>query len=128
MKIGIIGAGQMGSTLARLLVKVEDGYEVALSNSRDPSSLESLVREIGPRCVAKSAFEVANWAEVVVLMMPWTALPSLQGDLKDKIVIDALNPFDIQGSLIDLKGIPSSVLVQQRFPEAKVIKVFNTIW
>jgi len=128
MKIGIIGAGQMGSALARLLVKAERVYEVTLSNSRDPSSLKSLVQEIGPRCIAKSAFEAVNWAEIIVLMMPWITLPSVQGDLQGKIVIDALNPFDIQGNLIDLKGEPSSALVQQRFSEAKMIKVFNTIW
>lgn len=126
MKIGIIGAGHMGATLARLLVKV--GYAVALSNSRDPSSLKELTLEIGPKCVAKSSAEAAKWADMVVLMMPWTALRDLQIDVGGKIVIDSLNPFNLQGNLIDLEGRASSEIVQQIFPQSRIVKAFNTIW
>lgn len=126
MKIGLIGAGHMGATLARLLVKI--GYEVALSNSRDPASLKKLTLEIGPKCVAKSGDDAAKWADMVVLMMPWTALKDLKIDVGGKIVIDSLNPFNLQGTLIDLEGKASSEIVQQIFPQSRIVKAFNTIW
>ena len=53
MKIGIIGAGMIGGTLARLLAPL--GHDVAVSNSRGPASLQGMVAEIGPRAQADQA-------------------------------------------------------------------------
>jgi predicted dinucleotide-binding enzyme len=69
MNIGIIGSGNIGATAARLFT--EAGHKVAASNSRQPKSLESLVKEIGPRARATTVEETA-FGEVVLVAMPPT--------------------------------------------------------
>lgn len=77
MKIGIIGAGHIGGTLARLFV--DAGHEVAVSNSRGPATLGAVVEELGPRAQATTAAEAARFGEVVVVSVPlglYRELPS----------------------------------------------------
>ena len=69
MRIGIIGAGHIGATAARLFVRA--GHEVAVSNSRGPESLRELVAELGERARAASVEEAARFGEVVLLAVPW---------------------------------------------------------
>ena len=102
MKIGIIGAGMIGATAARLFVKA--GHDVAISNSRGPASLAELEAELKPRGRAATAIDAARFGEIVLLALPWRnpeALPPA-GEVAGKIVIDAMNPYGKDGSVTDL--------------------------
>jgi predicted dinucleotide-binding enzyme len=128
MKIGIIGAGMIGATAARLFVNA--GHEVALSNSRGPASLAALVAELGPRARAMTVTDAARWGDVVLLAVPWRvpeALPPADA-VAGKIVIDAMNPYAEDGGVIDLGATTSSEATRRRLPGARLVKAFNTIW
>ncbi len=128
MKIGIIGAGMIGGTLARLLAPL--GHEVAVSNSRGPASLQGMVAEIGPRARAMTVNEAAEWADIVVLAVPWRtpeALPTASA-VAGKIVIDAMNPYRAWGGTYDLGDSSSSEETRTRLPGARLVKAFNTIY
>jgi predicted dinucleotide-binding enzyme len=128
MQIGIIGAGKIGATVARLLA--EAGHDVAISNSRGPASLDAEVREIGPRARAMTVADAARYGEVVLLAVPWRnpeALPPAD-TLAGKIVIDAMNPYTTAGGVADLGGLTSSEHTLRRLPGARIVKAFNTIW
>jgi predicted dinucleotide-binding enzyme len=127
-KIGIIGAGMIGSTTARLFLGA--GHEVAVSNSRGPASLEALARELGPGARALTPDEAARWADIVLLAVPWRnpeALPP-PDTVAGKIVIDARNPYTLDGVVIDLGAATSSEDTRTRLPGARLVKAFNTIW
>jgi predicted dinucleotide-binding enzyme len=128
MRIGIIGAGDIGGTLGRLWARA--GHEVALSNSRGPDSLREQVAELGPGARAATVEDAARWAEVVLLAVPWRrpeALPPAQL-VAGKIVIDAMNPYAEDGAVLDLGAGTSSEETQKRLPGARLVKAFNTIW
>ncbi len=128
MNIGIIGAGNIGATAARLFTQA--GLQVALSNSRGPDSLAALVQELGPRARALSVEEAARFGEVVLLAVPWhrpEALPSPES-VRGKIVIDAMNPYRPGGGLYDLGDATSSEETAKRLSGARLVKAFNSIW
>jgi 8-hydroxy-5-deazaflavin:NADPH oxidoreductase len=128
MKIGIIGAGKIGATVAQLFVTA--GHEIAISNSRGPDSLRPLVQELGAKAKAASVDEAATFGEVVLLAVPWhreDALPPPE-HLRGKIVIDAMNPYDPAGGFFDLHGSTSSEIILKRIPGARLVKTFNTIY
>jgi hypothetical protein len=127
MKIGIIGAGNIGGTLARHFVKA--GYEVALANSRGAASLEDLAKELGPTLHASTAEGAARFGDVIFLAIPWRnpeALPPAEL-VAGKIVVDAMNPYKPDFTLFDLEE-PSSIITHQQMPDARLVKAFNTIW
>lgn len=127
-EIGIIGAGHIGSTTAKLFV--DAGHEVALSNSRGPETLAELVKELGPRAQAMTPEAAARWADIVLLAVPWRnpeALPPADA-VAGKIVIDAMNPYGMLGTVKDLGASTSSEETRQRLPGARIVKAFNTIW
>jgi predicted dinucleotide-binding enzyme len=66
--IGLIGSGNIGSTVARLAV--DAGYDVVLSNSRGPETLSDLVNKLGPRARAATAAEAAEAADIAVVTLP----------------------------------------------------------
>ncbi len=128
MKIGILGAGRLGQTLARLFVRA--GHQVRLANSRDPESLATLVAELGPNASAGTPADVAPFGELVVLATRWEQLPEAVqglGRLADRIVVDATNnrvgpnPED----LIDIGDRSSSEIVAEFLRGARVVKAFN---
>src|SRR5690348_11648046 len=101
MKIGILGAGKIGATAARLLIQA--GHEAAVSNSRWPQSLQSLVQELGPKAHAMTIAETARSGEVVLLAVPWRNTEVLPAELlRGKTVIDAMNPYRPEGGFYEL--------------------------
>lgn len=128
MKIGIIGAGKIGATAAKLFVAA--GHEIAISNSRGPESMRPLVEELGAKARAVSVDEAGSFGELVLLAVPWhlqDAHPSAE-HLRGKIVIDAMNPYNPDGGFFDLNGSTSSEIVLKRIPGARLVKAFNTIY
>jgi hypothetical protein len=127
MRIGILGSGAIGSTLARLWTNA--GHEIAMANSRGPDSLAELAAQIGPLCHPMTIDEAAAFGEIVVLAVPFRrpeALP--RPDLvKGKIVVDAMNPYAEGGGLLDLGGRTSSAITAERLPGARIVKAFNTM-
>jgi 8-hydroxy-5-deazaflavin:NADPH oxidoreductase len=132
MKIGIIGSGKIGETTARLFVNA--GHQIALSNSKGPQSLESLVASIGPNSAkAMTVQEAIAFGDVVLLALPWRKreeLRSLPSELlKNKIVIDATNPYSENFEVIDLGNSTSSEEVAKELPTgARIVKAFNTMY
>lgn len=127
MKIGIIGAGNIGLTAAKLLVQA--GHEIALSNSRGPSSLADAIAELGPKAHADTVDNAAAFGEVVLLAVPFRAPEALpHADLvANKIVIDAMNPYSADFNIMDLSPSTSSEETAKRLPDARLVKAFNTI-
>jgi predicted dinucleotide-binding enzyme len=130
MKIGIIGAGNIGATAARLLVRT--GHEVAISNSRGGEGLESLVAELGSNARATTIEEAAHFGEIALIAIPFGKYETLPSDaFKGKVVIDAGNYYpgrDGNFSELDKDETTSSELVSSHLKEARYVKGFNTIW
>lgn len=127
MKIGIIGSGRIGGTVARLFAQA--GHEVALSNSRGPKSLSSLVSLLGPNVKAMTAEEAARFGEVVFLALPWRKRDQLPptSNFIGKIVIDATNPYSAFLRVMDLGASTSSEEMAKQLPGARLVKAFNTM-
>src|SRR6185503_14062788 len=94
LKIGIIGAGEIGGALARHWGAA--GHQLMIS-SRHPEELQSLAKEIGPNVKVGTPREAATFGDVIMLAIPYGATPQLGRDLaaelKGKIVMDAGNPY-----------------------------------
>ena len=129
MTLGIIGSGNIGSTVAHLAVAA--GQDVVLSNSRGPESLADLVAELGPLARAATAAEAAEAGDLVVVTVPLKAVGDLPADaLKGKVVLDTCNYYpqrDGQVADLDEQRTTTSELVQQALPGSTVVKVFNNI-
>lgn len=127
MRIGIVGAGHIGGTAARLFAKA--GHQVAVSNSRGPASLASLVSSIGPNAKAMSAAEAVEFGEAVLLALPYRKMDALPPTnlFAGKIVIDAMNPYSAVGRIMDLGDSTSSEEAAKRLPGARLVKAFNTM-
>lgn len=127
MQIGILGAGKIGRAAARLFLAA--GHEIAIGNSRGPDSLRELIAELGSGAHAASIDDAARFGEIVLLAVPWhrpEALPSPEL-LREKVVIDAMNPYRPEGGFFDLGDSSSSEEVLRRIPGALLVKAFNTI-
>ena len=129
MRIGIIGSGNIGGTLARLWAGA--GHEVIVANSRGPESLAGLVAEIGPAATASTPAGAAEAGDVVVVAIPfvrYTDLPA--AGLAGKVVVDATNYYaGRDGAFPELASgdTTSSEMVAAALPGATVVKAFNTI-
>jgi len=119
--VGIIGAGRIGTAMARIALRA--GRRVTIANSRGPQTLASLVEELGEGAVAGTAAEAAA-ADLVVLAVMWGDVPTAVGGLswEGRILIDPTNDFD--GS--DLDGRTSSEVVAGLVTPARVVKAGNT--
>jgi len=129
MNIGIIGAGNIGSTLAKRLTKL--GHRVSIANSRGPASLTALAQESGAKAVTVK--EAARAGEVVIVTIPEGKIKDLPQDLFDGVpdsvvVIDTGNYYPQRDGRIDEieKGLPESQYVAQKL-RRPVIKAFNNI-
>jgi predicted dinucleotide-binding enzyme len=130
MKIGIIGAGMIGGTLARRLGQL--GHQVAIANSRGPETLRDLASEAGATAV--TAAEAARSGEIVVVTIPQRSVPELPGDLfagvpADVVVIDTGNYYPTRDGRIPAleQGQPESAWVAEQIGRP-VIKAFNNIY
>ena len=127
--IGFIGAGHIGSTLARDFI--DHGYDVVLSNSRGPETLADLIAELGPNARAATASEAALAADIAVVTIPTKAIDSVPVEpLAGKIVIDTNNYYpqrDGQIPALDDESTTVSELLQAHLPTSKVVKAFNHI-
>lgn len=130
-RIGLIGAGNIGSTIARLADKT--GHEVVLSNSRGADTLTELAARLGPHVHAGTISQAAD-ADIVVLTIPLSAVPALPHDLPDAltdtIVIDTMNYYperDGHIPALDERHTTTSEMTAQALPGAKVVKGFNNI-
>jgi hypothetical protein len=126
MKIGILGAGNIGGTLGRHWARA--GHEVFLS-SRHPKDLQKLVKEIGRGAQAGTLEEAARFGDVVVLAIAWRSKRDLpRADLfKGKVVIDTMNPYSSFGTVMNLGNSTSSEEVAKLLPGARLVKAFNTM-
>ena len=128
--IGLIGAGHIGSQLARLAVA--NGYDVVLSNSRGPETLAPLVAELGPRARAATPAEAAQAGDIVVVTIPLKDYATVPvAPLAGKVVIDTNNYYpqrDGQIPELDDESTTTSELLQRHLPNSKVVKAFNHIY
>jgi predicted dinucleotide-binding enzyme len=127
--VGLIGSGNIGSTVARLAV--DAGHDVVLSNSRGPETLKDLVEELGPHARAATAAEAAEAGDVVVVTVPLKAYRDVPvAPLAGKVVIDTNNYYperDGHFPELDDESTTVSVLLQAHLPESHVVKGFNNI-
>jgi hypothetical protein len=128
--IGLIGAGHIGSQVARLAVA--NNYNVVISNSRGPDTLSALVTELGTKARAATAAEAAKAGDIVVVTVPLKNYRSVPVDpLKGKIVIDTNNYYPERDGHIpelDNESTTTSELLQAHLPTSKVVKAFNHIY
>jgi predicted dinucleotide-binding enzyme len=127
--LGLIGAGNIGSALARAALK--QGWDVVLSNSRGPETLAELVSELGPQARAATPAEAAAAADLAVVTVPLKAVSDIPVEpLAGKVVIDTNNYyFERDGRIAELDNgsITTSELLQRHLPDSKVVKAFNHI-
>jgi 8-hydroxy-5-deazaflavin:NADPH oxidoreductase len=130
MRIGIIGAGHIGATLARAFVRA--GNEVAVSNSRGPHTLTELADELGPDGRAVTVPEAADFGEVVVVSVPFGRVRELPAEgTEGKVLVDTTNYYPSRDGHVpelDSDETTSSELVAAHFPRARVVKAFNSIY
>jgi predicted dinucleotide-binding enzyme len=129
MRIGVIGAGRLGSTLARLFLHA--GHDVAIANSRGPDTLAPMVEELGEHCDALPAEDAARFADMVVLAIPFGHYDEFPDTaVAGKTVIDATNYVperDGHFPQLDDGTASSSELVQRWLSDADVVKAFNAM-
>jgi 8-hydroxy-5-deazaflavin:NADPH oxidoreductase len=129
MRIGIIGSGKIGGTLARHFIRA--GHEVAVSNSRGPDTLQELAAELGERAQAMTAGDAAKFGELLVISVPFGRYRELPtASVAGKVVIDANNYYpgrDGNFEELDRDRTTSSELLQEHLTGARVVKAFNAM-
>ncbi|MGH8687697.1 MAG: NADPH-dependent F420 reductase [Burkholderiales bacterium] len=131
LKIATVGAGHIGSTLGGLWVKA--GHPVMFS-SRHPEELKDLVAGLGPLASAGSVEEALAFADVVLLAVPYRALPQIGKEFArplaaKALVLDACNPFPSRDGEIATwardKG--AGLATAELLPGARLVRAFNAI-
>jgi 8-hydroxy-5-deazaflavin:NADPH oxidoreductase len=130
LKIGIIGSGNIGGTVAQLFS--DAGHQVAISNSRGPESLKDFEKSDGrdSNIKAMTIEEAIAFGDVILLAIPWIKRQQLPtSDLfHGKIVIDAMNPYSENFEVINLEPSSSSEEVAKQLKGARIVKAFNTMY
>jgi hypothetical protein len=130
LRIGIIGTGEIGGRLARLWVAA--GHEVLMS-SRHPDQLKGLAASLGPRARVGTPREAAQFGEVVVVSVPYGALPQVGRDLKaelaGKIVLDTCNPYPSRDGemAVEARRVSTGVADPRFLPGVRLVRAFNAI-
>ena len=129
LRLGIVGAGKFGTTLARAAVAA--GYGVAISASGPAEDIALTVEVLAPGAHADTTEEVVRYADVIVLAVPTHRFRELPRDLfAGKILVDAMNYWPpVDGDDPELSSAPAgtSMIVQERFPTARVVKSLNQL-
>ncbi|MEX5669045.1 NAD(P)-binding domain-containing protein, partial [Pseudomonas neuropathica] len=124
LKISVIGAGNVGGTLGTLWVKA--GHSVMFS-SRHPEELADLVKAAGPNARAGTVSDAASWGDVIVLSVPYGAMPTLskqlKGRLEGKVVFSTSNPFSGRDGDIGRQALEQGVALadQQYLPGVHLV-------
>ena len=130
VKIGIIGTGHIGGTLARLWA--QSGHELLIS-SRHPEQLQALASSLGPRVKVGTPREAATFGEVVLISIPYGALPQVGRDLKaelaGKIVLDTGNPYPGRDGemAVQARRKGTGVASAEYLPGVRLVRAFNAI-
>lgn len=130
LKIGIIGTGEIGGTLARLWVGA--GHEVLMS-SRHPDRLKGLAASLGPRARVGTPRDAALFGDVVLVSVPYGALPQVGRDLKTelagKIVLDTCNPYPSRDGemAVEARKVSTGVADPHFLPGVRLVRAFNAI-
>jgi len=129
-KIGMIGSGNVGSSLGRVWAKA--GYEVMFS-SQDLAADKAIAAEVGAKARAGTPLEAANFGEVLVFAVPYGALPelgkTLAAAIKGKVAIDACNPFPNRDGAIATEALAqgAGVTTAKLLPGARIVRAFNAV-
>lgn len=130
LKIGIIGTGRIGGTLARYWAHA--GNEVFVS-SRHPDELQGLVHELGGRAHAGTPLQAAEFGTVVLVSVPYSAMPGLERDvsaaLAGKVIIDTSNPVSGRDGAVaaPAQKLGAGVATAQYLHNRRVVRAFNCI-
>jgi len=130
LRIGIVGAGRIGGTLASLWAKA--GHEVHVS-SRHPEQLKELAGSLGPKGRAGTPKEAAAFGDVVLVSVPYGALPQvgrdLEKELKGKVVLDTGNPYpERDGDMaVEARRKGTGVASAEFLPGVRLVRAFNAI-
>src|SRR4051812_30335171 len=126
MRIGIIGAGNVGSSIARAAQSA--GHDVVLT-ATDADKARQVAESVGGSTADGNA-QLAREADLVVLAVPWGAVPAIAGEISGgvdgKVIIDATNPIKADFSGLDTTTTSGAEQVQQMLRGASVVKAFNT--
>ena len=130
LKIGVIGTGKIGGTLAELWAKA--GHELVIS-SRHPEGLKPLAERLGPRVRVGTPQEAAAFGEVILLSVPYGALPQVGRDyaaqMKGKVVLDTGNPFPQRdGPMAEAARAKGTAIASAEYlPGVRLVRAFNSI-
>ncbi|MEM7771862.1 MAG: NAD(P)-binding domain-containing protein [Cyanobacteria bacterium P01_A01_bin.37] len=133
MKIGIIGAGDVGQTLAKLWIQA--GHSVILS-SRHPETLEPIIQKLGSLAKAATVAQTAIEGDILLLAVNYAtvdaAIAQIAPHVTNKVVIDATNPlrYSDEGGLERVIGDReiAGLVMADKLPNARIVKAFTTLW
>lgn len=129
-KLAVIGAGSLGSAVGAAWV--ESGYQVMLS-SRHPDELKPMAKRLGPNARVGTPQQAAQYGQVVLLAVPFTAIPQIahhfHDALKDKILLDATNSWGVEDTPIGQEAAEAGdgVVSQRYFKGVRLVRAFSAV-